>query len=31
MEELSKILGLPEDEVEDLLNECGIDIEDVWL
>ena len=31
MEELSEVLGLPEDEVEELLNECNIDIKDVWF
>lgn len=31
MEELCEVLGLPEDEVEDLLNECNIDIEDMWF
>ena len=31
MEELAEILGLTEDEVEDLLLECGLDIEEVWL
>ena len=29
MEELCEILGLTEDEVEDLLLDCGIDPEDV--
>lgn len=31
MEELAEILGLTEDEVEDLLLEYGLDIEEVWL
>lgn len=31
MEELAEILGLTIDEAEDLLNECNVDIEDVWL
>lgn len=31
MEELAKILGLNEDELEDLLNDCDMDIEDVWM
>ena len=30
-EELAEVLGLTEDEAEDLLMECGLDIEDVWL
>ena len=31
MEELAEILGLTEDEVEDLLLDYGLDIEEVWL
>jgi len=31
MDELAKVLGLTEDETEDLLMECGLDIEDIWL
>ena len=31
MEELAEVLGLTEDEVEDLLLEYGLDIEEVWL
>lgn len=31
MEELSDVLGLTLDETEDLLNEYGLDIEEVWL
>ena len=31
MEELAEILGLTEDEVEDLLLEYGLEIDDVWL
>jgi hypothetical protein len=31
MEELAEILGLTEDEAEDLLLECGMDLEDVIL
>lgn len=31
MEELCEILGLPEEEVEDLLLDCNIDPEDVIL
>lgn len=31
MEELAEILGLTEDEVEDLLLDCGIDPEEVIL
>jgi len=31
MEELANILGLTEDEVEDLLLEYGLEIDDVWL
>lgn len=31
MEELAEVLGLTEEETEELLLEYGIDIEDVWL
>lgn len=31
MEELAEVLGLTVDETEDLLMECGMDIEDVWF
>lgn len=31
MEELAKVLGLNEDELEDLLMDCNMDIEDVWM
>lgn len=31
MGELAKILGLTEEEVEDLLIECNMDLEDIWL
>ena len=31
MEALAEILGLTEDEVEDLLLEYGLEIDDVWL
>ena len=31
MEELAEILGLTEDETEDLLLEYGLEIDDVWL
>ena len=31
MEELAEILGLTEDEAEDLLLEYGLEIDDVWL
>lgn len=31
MDELAEILGLTEEEAEDLLLDCGLDIEDVWL
>lgn len=29
MEELIKIFGLPEDEIEQLLEDCDMDLEDV--
>ena len=31
MEELAKVLGLTEDELEDLLMDCNMDIDDVWM
>lgn len=31
MEELAKVLGLNEDELEDLLMDCNMDIEDIWM
>ena len=31
MEELCEILGLPEEEVEDLLLDCDIDPEDLYF
>ncbi len=31
MDELAEILGLNIDELEDLLMDCNIDIEDVWM
>ena len=31
MEELAEVLGLTVDEAEDLLLECGMDLEDVWF
>ena len=31
MEELSEILGLTEEETEDLLNEFGLEVDDVWM
>ena len=31
MEELAEILGLTEDEAEDLLLEYGLEVDDVWL
>ena len=31
MEELCELFGLEEDELEELLNEYGIDVESLWF